>query len=84
MQYEGLLSTTDMNHSEIHLQSIMNGRINSDSAYVVVNENKKPAISIGAWKDTISKNVKIMEGLICQEVIDVKLLLGHIIQISRK
>jgi hypothetical protein len=65
MQYEQLPTYTDLNHPEIHLQNIMNGRIGSDSQYVLVSDFKRPTISVGAWKDTISKNVKILEGLLC-------------------
>ena len=56
----------------------MNGRVGSDSSqYVLVSDVKKPNITVGAWKDTISKSVKILEGMLYCEAVDVYLLLSH-------
>ena len=45
---------------------------------------KKPNITVGAWKDTISKSVKILEGMLYCEAVDVYLLLSHCVMHSRK
>jgi hypothetical protein len=79
-----------MNLSEIHVQKIMNVKIGPDNTIITYNEKGQPLVTVpsasvlpSTWRECYSQSIKIMDGLLSGEVLNLYPSLYYCVKQSR-